>query len=99
MRVLIRALALVVAVNGSLASLAAQAPPPVKVEEGKKADAKKSDSKKGDTKKSDSTAAKKETMKSPLFKGNDVLTATLTANFKSVRRDKNETAPWHAATI
>ena len=36
---------------------------------------------------------------SPLFHGSGPLAVTLTTNLKALKRDKNEDAPWHTATI
>ncbi|MBP6773851.1 MAG: hypothetical protein KA154_12695, partial [Gemmatimonadaceae bacterium] len=72
-------------------TLAAQAAPPAK---GTKSDAPKA--KKADN---DTTPKVPKAPDSPLFKSESVIDATLTANFKAVKKDKSETAPWHAATI
>ncbi|MES2523468.1 MAG: hypothetical protein V4617_12265 [Gemmatimonadota bacterium] len=47
----------------------------------------------------DLAAAPKKPKVSKLFKSETPLEITLTANFKQLRKEKSNTAPWHAATI
>ena len=47
----------------------------------------------------DSTPKAPKLPDAPLFKGNALFEATLKFNIKAVKKDKGETAPWHAATL
>lgn len=71
--------------------LVAQAAPPAKGAKSAAPKAKKADA--------DTTPKAPKLPDAPLFKSEALIDATLTTNFKAVRKDKSETAPWHAATI